>query len=159
MGPLAKLARMIADPSMLNRVRDLFEPHVVPRSKTPIDNQIIANELLRNIEDDHSALTHVFHQNELAKGAYQLSPKKDGTYIPYFVSFEKGMGTPMLEDAYSQAKQLYPDQPVFLYATPESKGFYRKQPEWVESEYEGVPKFQRKAQGGLVLMKERCKCR
>lgn len=156
-GPLSLLQRLIATPKDLDRVRDLFEPHVVPRSKTPIDHQIIANQLLRNIEDDPEALTHILYQDQLAKAAYQFSPRKDGTYLPYLVSFEKGLGTPMLEEAYQTAKKAYPENPVFLYSTPEALPFYRKQKQWRESEFEGVPKFERKAQGGLVQMKE-CNC-
>ena len=157
--PLDLLKRLIATSGRtdINALRDLFESHVRPRSATPIDHQIIANELLRNAEEP-DVITHAFYaQNSPAKGAYQLAERRDGTYIPYMVAFDKGMGSLMLEDAYNNAKKLYPQDPVFLYATPESKGFYRKQPNWVESEYEGIPKFERKAKGGLIQMKE-CSC-
>lgn len=155
--PLSLLKRLLVTPKELDRARDLFEPHVIPRSKTPIDHQIIANQLLRNIEDDPEALTHILYQDQLAKAAYQMSPRKDGTYLPYLVSFEKGLGTPMLEDAYQNAKRLYPNDPVFLYSTPEALPFYRKQSNWMESNEDGVSKFQRKSRGGLVQMRE-CNC-
>lgn len=155
MGALAKLARLIASKADLNMVRDLIHPHVAPRSATPMDHQIISTEMLRNIEDDPQALTHVFHDQNLAKGAYQLSPRESSMYIPYIVSYEKGLGGPMLEDAYQNAKQMAPDLPVYLYATPESRDFYARQPNWVESNEDGISKFQRKARGGLVQM---CQC-
>jgi hypothetical protein len=115
----------------------------------------MANEAARNAEEQ-GVRTHLFKDPQgRAAGLYQLQKSRaGGTEIPYFVSDVPGLGKAMLEDAYFMA----PEKPVSLYAIPGSEDFYRKFPEWVENNSDGISKFIRKAKGGLVQMKE-CSCR
>jgi hypothetical protein len=135
-------------------MRDLFHKYVRSRGEGTTDQKLIAHELLRNIEDDPLARTHMFTDDAglSAKAAYQLSPREQGTYLPYLVSFEKGLGHEALEDAYQQAKKSWPDKPVYLYSTPHAEDFYERQLSqgWEKSLEDGIPRYQRKAQGGRV---------
>jgi len=154
-GPLLKLMRRLtSEQASLDDMRDLFYKYVKPRGEGSQDQKTIANELLRNIEDDPTAQTHMFTQGPglSASAAYQLAPRKEGTYLPYLVSFEKGLGHQALEDAYQQAKKQWPEQPVYLYSTPHAEDFYDRQiPRgWVKDTEDGIPRYQRKADGGLV---------
>lgn len=161
MGPLLKLMRRLTgEQASLDDMRDLFYKYVKPRGEGSQDQKVIASELLRNIEDDPLAQTHIFTPDGLSvSAAYQLAPRDKGTYLPYLVSFEKGLGHQALEDAYQQAKKQWPEQPVYLYSTPHAEDFYDRQiPRgWMKDTEDGIPRYQRKAKGGLVQMKE-CNC-
>lgn len=138
-GALSLLKRAIHPSEEYQAVRELIHPLVAPRSPVSLDRRTLLNELMSNSELDPSTLTHVF-SGDKPKAAYQLSPREDSTYLPYIVSMEKGLGGEALEDAYQKA----PKKPLYLYSTPESVGFYRKQPGWVESTEDGISKFTRK---------------
>jgi hypothetical protein len=161
MGPLLKLMKRITgEQATLQDLRDLLYRYTKPRGEGNWDQKTIANELLQNIESDPSAQTHMFTPDGLsAKAAYQLAPRKNGTYLPYLVSFEKGLGHQALEDAYVQAKKQWPEQPVYLYSTPHAEDFYDRQiPKgWMKSTEDGISRYERKKKGGLIQMKE-CKC-
>ena len=157
-GPLLKmLKRITGEQASLQDLRDLLYQHVKPRATGSADQKIIANELFSNLEEP-GAQTHMFSRDGLsANAAYQLSPREQGTYLPYLLSTEKGLGHQALEDAYQQAKKQWPEKPVFLYSTPHAEDFYDRQiPQgWIKSSEDGIPKYERKARGGLVQMKER----
>lgn len=140
-GALAMLQKAIHSAKEYQKIRDLITPLTRPHSPLSMDARIMSNEMMFNSEATPEALTTIFHdQASIPKAAYQLSPREDSTYLPYLVSYEKGMGSPALEDAFHSA----PKKPVYLYATPESVDFYRKQPGWVESIEDGISKFTRK---------------
>lgn len=159
MSPLEGLQRLVHGPKDEVTARELIHPHTLPENGLPFDHRVIADEMMTNLgqfNKFNEGQTITFANGAgPAQGAYQLVPREKGTYIPYFASFKPGTGTPMLEDAYRAAKQMAPDQPVYLTSTPNATNFYRKQiPQgWRESEYEGNPIFMRKACGGLVAMK------
>ena len=136
-GALALLRKATYPSQDYLKIRDALAPLVAPRQKIRDDARIMINEIMHNSEADPSTLTSILNDG---KAAYQLSPRQDSTYLPYIVSTEKGLGSAALEDAYQSA----PKKPVHLYATPESVGFYRKQPGWVESTEDGISKFTRK---------------
>lgn len=154
LGSLKNLRRITSEQASLDDMRDLFQKYVRSRGEGTTDQKLIAHELLRNIEDDPLARTHMFTDDAglSAKAAYQLSPREQGTYLPYLVSFEKGLGHEALEDAYQQAKKSWPDKPMYLYSTPHAEDFYERQLSqgWEKSLEDGIPRYQRKAQGGRV---------
>jgi hypothetical protein len=150
---LAKLRRVTNEQASLDDIRSLFHKFTKPRGEGNWDQKTIANELVHNNEASPDAWTHVFTgDGNSASAAYQLEPRAEGTYLPYLVSFQKGLGHQALEDAYKTAKQQWPEKPVFLYSTPHAEDFYDRQiPQgWQKSFEYGIPKFQRKAEGGLV---------
>lgn len=163
LGPLLKMMqRVTSEQASLDDLRDLFYKYVKPRGEGSQDQKMIAHELLRNVEDDPKAQTHMFTPDGLsAAAAYQLSPREQGTYLPYLLSMQKGLGHQALEDAYQQAKKQWPEKPVFLYSTPHAEDFYDKQAGmgWAKSLEDGIPRYERKAGGGLVqYSKEKCSC-
>lgn len=87
MGPLLKLMRRLtSEQASLDDMRGLFYKYVKPRGEGSQDQKTIANELLRNIEEDPTAQTHMFTQGPglSASAAYQLAPLIDAeiVYIP-----------------------------------------------------------------------------
>lgn len=158
--PLKLMERVTSDRASLQDMRELFQTYLRPKGEGTWDQKSIASELVSNAEADPGSITHVFTSDgKVAKVAYQLSPRDDGTYLPYLVSFEKGLGGEALEDAYLTAKGRWPNNSVYLYSTPEAEGFYDRQVlrGWKKSNEDGIPRYERKAQGGLVQMKE-CNC-
>lgn len=155
-GALTLLKRILMYQKNLPELRDSMK-HIAGRkpvggSEQDWNRVTMANELMRNAEDSPNVRTHVFNDRDgNAKGAYQLQHDENGTYLPYMMSDLPGLGREMLEDAYF----LAPQKPLSLYAIPGSEGFYRKQPGWVESQEDGISKFSRKAQGGLIQMRKR----
>ena len=112
----------------------------------------LPDEMALNMKHD-DVRTHVFIDSTTGRavGAYQLDAKQS---LPYLLSDQRGLGGHLLEDAYFVA----PKKPLSLHSIPGSEGFYRKQPGWIESQEEGISKFIKKAQGGLVRMREHSKC-
>lgn len=136
-GALSMLKKAVHQSKDYLKIRDALAPLVAPKQKISDDARIMINELMHNSEADPHSVTTILNDG---KAAYQLSPRENGTYLPYIYSTERGLGTSALEDAYQSA----PKKPVSLFATPESVGFYRKQPGWVESSEDGISKFTRK---------------
>lgn len=149
---LSQLARLIASKSKnIGPLMDSLYPSLKRGASTPEEHKIIMNELLSNAGEP-DVTTHLFRNPEgVARAGFQLSPRDDRTYIPYMFSLDPGLGHQTLEDAY----RISPQKPVFLYSTnePNTLEFYRKQPGWIESNEDGVSKFTRKAQGGLIQMR------
>lgn len=156
MGALSQLKRVLAYAEDVPQLRELLQ-HITSRRPSIGDtnewNRVtMANELLRNAEEP-GVRTHVFKDSTgKGVGAYQLQKGKDGTEVPYFFSDMPGLGAEMLDDAHF----LSPTKPTNLYAIPGSEGFYRKQG-WAEDQSDGISRFQKKKNGGLVQMKG-CKC-
>lgn len=153
---LKNLQRITDERATVQDLRDLFYRVTKSRGEGTQDQKMIASELLRNVEDDPSVQTHVFTPDNMsAAAAYQLSPRDQGTYLPYLLSMQKGLGHQALEDAYLQAKKQWPEKPVYLYSTPHAEDFYDRQiPQgWVKSTEDGIPRYERKARGGLVRMR------
>lgn len=138
--PLQALRKLLTQ----EKAREALYAKVAPRvPQLSQDHQFITHEMLHSNEP----LTVFTHPNQQeAVAAYQMAPRDNGTYLSHMVSFEKGLGSSALEDAYLSA----PKKPVYLYSLPGTEGFYRKQPGWVESTEDGISKFTRKAQGGLT---------
>lgn len=124
-------------------------------SRNEFNRRIVANEM-QSAVDDYPTTTFYGPDNSL-QGAYQLNLKPNETEIAYLLSRVPGLGTELLEQAYRAAKLQVPNKPVALSAIPGSEEFYRKQLArgWKESSPEGVPKFIRKAHGGLAQVRSK----
>lgn len=142
-GALEALQRAIHGPENYQKVREILSPVTKSRSGYPFDHQAIANEMSVNAE---KAPTTILSRDGVPQAAYQLESRPDGTMLSYLLGMQKGAGTSALEDAYHAAAK----KPVYLHAVPGSEGFYRKQKAWTEVDDDGIPKFIRKAHGGLI---------
>lgn len=142
-GALEALQRAIHGPENYQKVREILSPVTKSRSGYPFDHQAIANEMSVNAE---KAPTTILSRDGVPKAAYQLESRLDGTMLSYLLGMQKGAGASALEDAYHAAAK----KPVYLHAVPGSEGFYRKQKAWTEVDDDGIPKFIRKAHGGLI---------
>jgi len=153
-GALGQLRRMIIGSKDLDELRRALAHITSRRPSIDDDNEwrkvIMANELVANAETP-GVRTHMFVDDTgKAQGAYQLSGAKDGTYLPYMVADQKGLGTELLDDA----QFLTPTQLLELYAIPGSDGFYRKRPGWREDQTDGISRFRYQKPGGLTQMRK-----
>lgn len=158
--PLAKLEalrRVDYAPKDLDALQALhLPPSKVPDSKlgpNEFNRRMVAQEMQSAVNDYPT--TAFYGPDSKLQGAYQLNIKPNETEIAYLLSHVPGLGTELLEQAYRAAKLQVPNKPVTLNAIPGSEEFYRRQLEkgWRESSPEGVPKFMRKAHGGLAQIR------
>ena len=142
-GALEALQRVLIDPKNSHQAREILSAVTRRGSNYPADHKIIANEMM--MEADSSPTT-ILQRNGVPVAAYQLGERPDGTMLSYLLSLEKGSGASALEDAYQAATK----KPVYLHAVPGSEDFYRRQKAWTELDDNGIPKFIRKKDGGLI---------
>lgn len=151
--PLELLRRVILSgteslPQLKSALAHITEQQARAVKPNELNRQIVANEM-RDYLKYPDVQTHLFLDKDgKARGAYQVTQNGE---IPYLLSDQQGLGSQLLEDAYQHS----PFRPVSVYSLPESMGFYRKQPGWLEDPTE--PRFIRKRSGGLVQLKE-CSC-
>ena len=147
-GALQLIARTLSPGSQ--EAREALHMPPLPRAQakqlTPNDfnRRVIASEMFG--EADISPTTLLSTPEGRLAAAYQMSQDPSGTSLHYLLSHLPGAGSQALEHAYQSA----PTRPVTLHAIPGSEGFYRKQPGWEEVVEDGISKFIRRKQGGLV---------
>lgn len=144
--PLELLKRVILSgeenlPQLKSALQHIMSRQVDPTRPNDWNRVIMANEMPEALQFP-DIKTHLFLDSQgRAQGAYQLSDKGG---ILHLLSDQPGLGKHLLEDAYRNS----PSKPVSLYSLPESRGFYEKQPGWIESSNPG--EFIKKASGGRI---------